>query len=75
MSLLGPMGFGDVKLVAGLSLFLHRYTSLLFYPFLFAVVGELVTRIFVKREVDEFAFGPYIILGFYIAMFFLERAI
>lgn len=75
MSLLGPMGFGDVKLIAGLGLFLYRYGSLLFYPFLFAVIGELITRIFIKRESSEFAFGPYIILGFYVAMFFLERTI
>ena len=75
MSLLGPMGFGDVKLVVGLGLFLHRYTSLLLYPFLFAVIGELVTRIFVKKEDSSFAFGPYIILGFYVAVFFLEKTI
>ena len=75
MSLLGPMGFGDVKLIAGLGLFLYRYGSLLFYPFLLAVIGELITRIFIKQESSEFAFGPYIILGFYVAIFFLERTI
>lgn len=74
-SLLGPVGFGDVKLVLGLGLFLHNYTSLLFYPFLLSILGELIIRCFKKKKETVFAFGPYIIAGFYIAVFYLEKTV
>lgn len=74
-SLLGPVGFGDVKLVFGLGLFLHNYTSLLFYPFLLSILGELIIRCFKKKKDTVFAFGPYILAGFYVSVFYLERTL
>ena len=74
LSLLGPVGFGDVKLVFGLGLFVGRYMSLLIYPFVFSIIFELIVRLFKKnKHGNYFAFGPYIILGFYMTMMIFEN--
>lgn len=65
LSILGPVGFGDVKLVVGLSFFVSNYLALLFYPMLFAAMIETIKSLFIKKENDVFAFGPYIIISFY----------
>jgi Flp pilus assembly protein protease CpaA len=65
LSILGPVGFGDVKLIIGLSLFINNYLSLLFYPMLLAVIIEAIKTIITKKRNEYFPFGPYIILSFY----------
>lgn len=74
LSLLGPVGFGDVKLIFGLGLFVNHYLSLLFYPFLISIVFELLFRLCKKnKHGNYFAFGPYIVLGFYLTMMVFEN--
>jgi prepilin signal peptidase PulO-like enzyme (type II secretory pathway) len=63
--------------VLGLGLLIENYFLMLFFPFLFSILFEVIARIIKKnkRKEDFFAFGPYIILGFYFIMLYWENPI
>ena len=77
LSILGPVGFGDVKLIFGLGLLIENYFFMILFPFVFSIIFEIIIRIINKnkRKEDIFAFGPYIVIGFYFVMLFWENPI
>ncbi len=72
------MGGGDVKLAAMLGAFLGwRYALLaLFLGFISgAVVGMVLILAKVKGKEDMLPFGPFLVLGFFITLFWGEKII
>lgn len=66
------MGFGDVKLMAGLGLIFGLYSIIIIsvIAFLFAAIIGIILIISKKKKADEYIpFGPFIIMATFIVMF------
>lgn len=67
----GSLGMGDVKLSFGLGLFLDilLFKSFLMYTFgIGAIIGLILILSKVMKSNDKFAFGPFMALGFTLAL-------
>ena len=72
------LGFGDVKLALFMGLFLGfpAIISALFFSFLIgAIIGIILILLKRKGLKSEVPFGPFLIIGTYIALFWGERII
>lgn len=72
------MGIGDIKLALLLGLILGWQNAIvgLFFAFVLgAVVGVFLLAIKAKKMKSELAFGPFLIIGFYIALFFGQNIV
>ena len=71
-ALLGPMGGGDIKMMAATGLFFVVWDipSLLFFGFLIGTIQGVALMMIHKQKKDTlFAFGPALILGILMVVF------
>ncbi|MEL1135163.1 prepilin peptidase [Desulfitobacterium sp. THU1] len=72
------MGLGDVKLIAGLGAFLgvpEIFIALFIASFVGSIVGLIMISFQMKTFRDQIPFGPYLVLGAWIAFFWGEKLI
>ncbi|WP_244319465.1 prepilin peptidase [Geobacillus subterraneus] len=68
----GQLGAGDVKLVAGLGLFLGTSGILPFFVYSFllaALVSVFLLMAKKKKRTDRLPFGPFLVAGFFLVFF------
>lgn len=68
----GQLGAGDVKLVAGLGLFLGTSGILPFFMYSFliaALVSVFLLVVKKKKRSDRLPFGPFLVAGFFLVFF------
>ena len=72
------MGFGDVKLAVLMGLLLGVYNVLvaLFLAFFFGAIIGVILMVFERKSLkSEIPFGPFLIIGTFIAIFYGSQII
>ena len=72
------MGFGDVKLGFFMGLFLGfpKILAALFFPFIIGAIIGIILIVFKKKTLkSEVPFGPFLVVGTFISLFFGDKII
>jgi leader peptidase (prepilin peptidase)/N-methyltransferase len=76
IALIGPMGGGDIKIMAGFALFLgfeKTILALLLSFTLGGIIGILLIVTKIKGRKDNIPFGPFLGMGSYISFIYFEQ--